>query len=53
MSDFFAMGGYAFFVWSAYGLSAVVLALNVLLPYLRERDLRRQLTAKIDTKDST
>jgi heme exporter protein D len=33
---FFHMGGYAVFVWPSYGLSAVVLALNVILP-LRER----------------
>jgi heme exporter protein D len=25
MKDFFYMGGYAFYVWSAYGLAAVVL----------------------------
>lgn len=24
MAEFFAMGGYAFFVWSAYGLTALV-----------------------------
>ena len=26
MAEFFAMGGYAVFVWSAYGVVAVVLA---------------------------
>jgi heme exporter protein D len=25
MRDFFSMGGYAFYVWTAYGLAAVVL----------------------------
>jgi heme exporter protein D len=25
MSDYFAMGGYAAFVWPAYGLSAIVM----------------------------
>lgn len=34
--QFFHMGGYAFFVWSAYAVTAVVLVLNVVLP-LRER----------------
>lgn len=29
MSDFLHMGGYAFFVWSSFGLTAVVLLLNV------------------------
>jgi len=26
MNEFFAMGGYAFYVWSAYGIAAVVIA---------------------------
>lgn len=29
--DFFAMGGYGAYVWSAYGITAVVLALNVIV----------------------
>lgn len=45
MSDFLAMGGYAFFVWSAYGLSAVVLGLNVVAAFGRERRVQRQLAA--------
>jgi len=28
MSDFFAMGGYAPYVWSAYGITLFVLILN-------------------------
>jgi len=35
-SEFFAMGGYAAYVWTSYGLAAVVLVLNVLVP-LRQR----------------
>ncbi len=45
MSDYFAMGGYAAFVWPAYGLSAVVmlgLALGAWRSVkTRERDLAR------------
>lgn len=29
MNEFFHMGGYAFFVWSAYGAAAVVIALLI------------------------
>ncbi len=29
MMEFFAMGGYAGYVWSAVGISAIVMALNV------------------------
>jgi heme exporter protein D len=35
-STFFAMGGYAVYVWPSYALTAVVMALNVIMP-LRER----------------
>ena len=37
-SEFFAMGGYATFVWSSYALTAVVLIANIVLP-LRQRKL--------------
>ncbi len=36
-ADFLAMGKHGFFVWSAYGLSLLVLALNVVLPILARR----------------
>jgi heme exporter protein CcmD len=36
MSDFFAMDGYAFFVWTSWGVSAVALA-GLLLWVLMER----------------
>ena len=43
MSEFFAMGGYARFVWPAYG-AAVVLLVGLLLVSLRQyRERQRQL----------
>ncbi|HEY0963834.1 MAG TPA: heme exporter protein CcmD [Pseudomonadales bacterium] len=36
LGDFLNMGGYAFYVWTAYLFTLVVLALNLLLP-LRDR----------------
>jgi heme exporter protein D len=30
MTEFFAMGGYAFYVWGAYGVTALVLVAEVL-----------------------
>jgi heme exporter protein D len=41
MSEFFHMGGYAFYVWTSYGIALVVLVLNVLAPM---RTRRRLLT---------
>ncbi len=37
LSDFFAMGGYAAFVWPAYGLTAAVM---IWLTWSSVRDLR-------------
>ena len=44
--EFLDMGGYAFYVWASFGLTAVVLAWNVAAPVLRLRRLRRQGRAR-------
>ena len=36
LNEFFHMGGYAFYVWTSYGLALAVLLINVILP-LRQR----------------
>jgi heme exporter protein D len=41
--EFFHMGGYAFYVWSAYGVTFVVLLANVIVPVMRARELRARL----------
>lgn len=43
MAEFFHMGGYAVYVWSSYGLAALVLAINLILPFRRRRALLRRL----------
>lgn len=40
MSEFFAMGGYAGYVWSCYGLTLVILAGNL---WFSRRDLKAQI----------
>ncbi len=40
---FFAMGGYATYVWPSYGLAVALLIGNALAPHWRERRLLRQL----------
>lgn len=37
MSEFLAMGGYAFYVWGAYGVCAVVLVIEVFAVRARRR----------------
>lgn len=37
VSDFFAMGGYGLYVWGSYGVTALVLLLEVILVVRRGR----------------
>jgi len=41
--EFLSMDGYAWYVWSAYGISLVVLLLGVLIPMRREKTLLHKL----------
>jgi len=43
MSDFFAMGGYGAYVWTAYSVFFIVLALDALAPLLQRRRALREL----------
>jgi heme exporter protein D len=42
-AEFFAMGGYAFYVWASYGLSAAVLIANAVLPRIHEKSLLKKI----------
>lgn len=42
-AEFFAMGGYALYVWGAYTFAAAVLALNVIVPLRRGKAVRAAL----------
>jgi len=41
LNEFFHMGGYAFYVWTSYGIALLILLANVVIP-LRQR--RKVLT---------
>ncbi|MDD4913553.1 MAG: heme exporter protein CcmD [Methylococcales bacterium] len=43
---FLEMGGYGFYVWTAYGVTLLVLLLNILLPVVQRRQLLRQLSLR-------
>lgn len=45
MDEFFAMGGYAGYVWPAYGISLVTLAATAIWTIAAARRLRRRLAA--------
>ncbi|MFA5983291.1 MAG: heme exporter protein CcmD [Methylococcaceae bacterium] len=40
------MGGYAFYVWSAYGVTFIVLLINFILPVLQRHRFFRQQVLK-------
>jgi len=40
--DFFAMGGYGFYVWGAYGVTALVIVVEVMGVRARLRAAKRQ-----------
>ena len=43
VAEYFRMGGYAFYVWCSYAVVLVVLVLNLVLPSLKLRRVRRAL----------
>ena len=45
--EFLHMGGYAFYVWTAYAVAFVVLLANFLNPLFRERRMKRNLARKV------
>jgi len=50
MSEFFQMGGYAFYVWTSYGLTLVVLVANLIIPFNQERTILQTLARKLRRK---
>ena len=47
LHDFFAMGGYAAYVWPAYAIFFVVLVADYLAPVVRRRQVLRELRARL------
>ena len=52
IGDFFNMGGYAFYVWSAYLFCAVVFGVNLILPLRDRRRLLKALKARMQRDDA-
>lgn len=46
LAEFFHMGGYAFYVWSSYGIAFLVLGLNLLLPMFSRQRVLREIARK-------
>ena len=56
-ADFFHMGGYAYYVWPAWGLTAIVLLWQYAQPKLLNKklknDIRRQIAREKKLKEQT
>lgn len=47
MKEFLAMGGYAFYVWTSYGLALVVLVANLVAPFMLRRKLLGDIARRL------
>jgi heme exporter protein D len=47
MDSFFGMGGYAGFVWSAYAVFFIVLAIDTIAPMLQRRRALKDLQGRM------
>jgi len=47
MKEFFEMGGYAFYVWTSYGLAFVVLVSNLIVPIRQRRRILAEIARKL------
>ncbi|MEQ6344300.1 heme exporter protein CcmD [Vibrio cyclitrophicus] len=48
LSDFFAMGGYASYVWSAFGITFLAMIVLLVVSVRRGKQLLSEVQAKID-----
>ena len=42
-SEFFNMGGYAFFVWTSYALTLIVVLANIISPMVQRKKIIAQI----------
>ncbi|HET8942584.1 MAG TPA: heme exporter protein CcmD [Rudaea sp.] len=47
MSDFFAMGGYAAYVWPSYALFFIVLLIDAVAPLRQRNRILRELQRRV------
>ena len=51
LTQFFHMGGYAFYVWTAYAITTVLLVLNVYIPIRQAKSQQRRLRRMLSGPD--
>ena len=51
LAEFFSMGGYAQYVWSAYAIFAVFVAFTLIQPRLSRKRILKQLRARLEREE--
>jgi heme exporter protein D len=46
-SEFFHMGGYAFFVWTSYGLTFAIIIANIVFPIMQRKKVIKRIKRTI------
>ncbi len=52
-SEFFHMGGYAFFVWTSYALTLIVVVANIVSPIIQRRKIIARVKRAIKRENIT
>jgi len=52
-SEFFDMGGYAFFVWMSYGLTLIVVVANIVSPIMQRKKVIARIKRAIKREQLT
>lgn len=52
MSEFWAMGGHGFYVWLAYGATAIILIYNLIQPIRKRKTILKELSQKMKREDN-
>ncbi len=52
-SEFFHMGGYAFFVWTSYALTLIVVVANIVSPIIQRRKIIARIKRAIKIENIT
>jgi heme exporter protein D len=47
LEQFFSMGGYAFYVWTSYGIAMAVLLINFIAPLRRKSEVLKSIARMI------
>jgi heme exporter protein D len=50
-SEFWAMGGYGLYVWGSFGITALLMGLEVILAVRRHQHTRESLQIQASTRD--